>query len=650
MDGGKRKKAAEHVGDGAGDWVMETKFTRVGPGKGNFVLRSESQAAAPTERSVSALCLAACVLVALLLVVLAMVAAKHKETDQSSRKVSTTTWLPTPRKVTASFLAGQDLVSLVDLAARGEAAEIPGRQHLFEVDVDHSMGKRFGFHLTSEYNSLYINSLQGGGLIGDWSAENPEQEVRVGDRIVSANGRGGSASELLDIVDRLQPLRLKLLRVDHSPMSAPQPIDYFDIVVDRTAGEDLGALLSPAGETLLIEGIEGGVFAEWSDQNPAVAVHPGDRIVSVNNVRGSGEALLAECQRNKVLEITLLKGLGAVKTRVVRDIDAPGVKPPPPVVVKTAPSSTSQIPHTAASTITTTSVTAAATTTTAPTTLTTTTVPTTTTAMATTTTIATTIAVSPAVHFGDYVRGLKAEFWYHIDRDIDVRKITISRREFYTMMRTRPPDYVRLDKQVYYPVTVLGWGGELPQTDNFAARWTGQLLIRDAGMYTFLMKSDDGSALNIDGHPVIGRHAHPDWDQHEWQAEPARTRYLSSGDHEIEIVYFDTFHLAGLIIKYCGPDTGESLLDLPAVALRTRVADLPESALHDDSFLAKYEGSVRQRWPLGSGLRWVHVCAALLACAAVYGASVLGLRWRRRQGTLRQALAVDAEELRPCCS
>lgn len=260
------------------------------------------------------------------------------------------------------------------------------------------------------------------------------------------------------------------------------------------------------------------------------------------------------------------------------------------------------------------------------------------------------------MQLGEFVRGLKAEFWQHIDRDVDLNHITISRRELYAMMRSRPPDYIRLDKQVYYPVTTMSWGGRLPAMDNFAARWTGQLLINEPGTYTFWMKSDDGSAMNIDGHPVIGRHAHPDWDQHEWQAEPPRSRALSAGAHDLEVVYFNTYHLSGVIISYSGPDTGESLVVLPAVALRTRVAGLPPAALHDDSFLAKFGGEERDRWCVAASLRrpdtWLAAC---LAFGAAYGVVVLGAKWRRRRrsvagGSLRRILALRAEELEPCCS
>ncbi|MBO9436727.1 hypothetical protein J7394_21165, partial [Ruegeria sp. R13_0] len=86
-------------------------------------------------------------------------------------------------------------------------------------------------------------------------------------------------------------------------------------------------------------------------------------------------------------------------------------------------------------------------------------------------------------------------------------------------------------------------------SDNFAARYTGNLNVAQGGVYTFYLTSDDGSALYIDGQPVI------DNDGLHWFEEQSVTLDLSEGAHEIEVLYFEQGGEATLQLEWEGPDS-----------------------------------------------------------------------------------------------
>ncbi len=85
--------------------------------------------------------------------------------------------------------------------------------------------------------------------------------------------------------------------------------------------------------------------------------------------------------------------------------------------------------------------------------------------------------------------------------------------------------------------------------DLFAAKYAGNLNIKNAGTYTFFLTSDDGSALYIDGVPVI------DNDGLHSTREQLVTVDLSEGAHEIEVRYFEAYGKATLQLEWTGPDS-----------------------------------------------------------------------------------------------
>lgn len=84
----------------------------------------------------------------------------------------------------------------------------------------------------------------------------------------------------------------------------------FEVVLDRSAGEDLGFELSePNGATLQVQSVSAGagLLGAWARTNRSLAVEVGDHILSVNDVRGSSAKLRQECGRSKPLRMQVKK-------------------------------------------------------------------------------------------------------------------------------------------------------------------------------------------------------------------------------------------------------------------------------------------------------------------------------------------------------
>ena len=91
------------------------------------------------------------------------------------------------------------------------------------------------------------------------------------------------------------------------------------------------------------------------------------------------------------------------------------------------------------------------------------------------------------------------------------------------------PDYTFITLELNYPQTASTWEG-FPVADNYAVRATTTLTIDNAGYYAFLMGSDDGSNLYIDGSLAISGDDSPGVFD-----ENAKGLQMSSGPHTIEV-------------------------------------------------------------------------------------------------------------------
>lgn len=83
--------------------------------------------------------------------------------------------------------------------------------------------------------------------------------------------------------------------------------------------------------------------------------------------------------------------------------------------------------------------------------------------------------------------------------------------------------------------------------DYFALRLVGQIDIPSDGSWTFRLESDQSAVLLIDGEPLI-----VDDTGHSYRSRSAITS-LTSGLHDIEVLYWEGWSDAGLVLKWFGP-------------------------------------------------------------------------------------------------
>lgn len=112
----------------------------------------------------------------------------------------------------------------------------------------------------------------------------------------------------------------------------------------------------------------------------------------------------------------------------------------------------------------------------------------------------------------------------------------------------RNANLLRVVKAINYKKTSGKFPG-LRVSDNFAIRWEGFLLISLPGVYTFYLKSDDGSKLYIDKRTVVDNDG-----LHGMKTKSGRVR-LSAGQHYFFATMFEKTGAAGFTCIYKGPDT-----------------------------------------------------------------------------------------------
>lgn len=623
-----------NVGGQHGEWVAEASFMYVGNGRGEFTPAADAEPSMLTGMGLGELeelpqllprlpdvrshipplgGLSACLLgrqliawVACALVGLTAIWLLVPEHDSRMyHDLQRPAAVAEPGDVVAT--GREDLASIVRAVVKQQVGEPFER---FDVTLDHSTGERFGFRLSSEYNSLYLAEIDyNDGLLAKWNHQHPNRELHVGDRIIQVNGVHGSSLHLLEEANKFGLANMKIMRVVDGPLQQAQPVMFYTIFLDRTNGRVFGADVVRADTSLVLKRIHGGLFGEWSKNNPETIVYPGDRIVSVNHIDGTGKKLLGECGHLRVLEMRLVRGKGSYTKHLYEDrriintapwgrawgeedleevtTQHPSVPLPPTQTSTTVTATTTTVTATSTSSTSHTGTSTTVTHTTVTTTTVSTTTETRTGTETTTTTLTATVTMPPGM---EYVRGLKAEFFYHIDKVHGLEILPIDQTKIKRVLE-QPPDMVRIDPQVYYPLTLYGWPGVGAQ-DFYIARWTGQLVIKQGGNYTFQLKSDDGSDILIDGARLNGADEHS-FKEHVWQAEPVVWKQMEPGGHDFLVTYFNIRLHAGIIAMYKGPDTNGHMVPIPAIAFRHRSIDLPKELLKDALYLERYDGTSR---------------------------------------------------------
>jgi len=95
--------------------------------------------------------------------------------------------------------------------------------------------------------------------------------------------------------------------------------------------------------------------------------------------------------------------------------------------------------------------------------------------------------------------------------------------------------------------------------DHFATEITGFLVIETAGLYTFCIASDDGSALYINSFRVVMNEG-----LHTSGYEICGSHDLIPGSHEIRVMHFENSGQAALILNYMGPGIPKQVIPASA--------------------------------------------------------------------------------------
>ncbi|CAE8632949.1 unnamed protein product, partial [Polarella glacialis] len=167
---------------------------------------------------------------------------------------------------------------------------------------------------------------------------------------------------------------------------------------------------------------------------------------------------------------------------------------------------------------------------------------------------------------GSVMAGLHAEYYY------------FQQGSSLPNLDNRVPSMTRCDATVNFPATSSKWEG-LSSSTQFAVRWTGFLFVTHAGLYTFVLSSDEGSKLFVGGTLVID-HDGP----HGFLEKHSLPVFLDAGPQFLHVLYMQSTGTSGIVIRYQGPDTGGQSTVLPASALsHSFLAEVPPLSFTYDS-------------------------------------------------------------------
>lgn len=162
-------------------------------------------------------------------------------------------------------------------------------------------GKEHGLELlhSASENRVIVCGVPSGPWLA-WNEAHPRHTVDVCDEIIEVNRKRGDYAIILN------ELSSKSSRSKMVTMSIRRPTEH-RILVDKREGETLGLGFATLGnDALFIDAIlENGVISGWNAKNPLRRVRMLDRIVEVNNCRGSAKQLVDLLQLGTDFEIVL---------------------------------------------------------------------------------------------------------------------------------------------------------------------------------------------------------------------------------------------------------------------------------------------------------------------------------------------------------
>jgi len=155
----------------------------------------------------------------------------------------------------------------------------------FKVTLYTELEKGFNIQVTCNgLHDIVVITYVGDGPGTRWNEIYEDRQIKPNDRLLEVNGKTSSN----DMVDELRASSVAALKL-RRPVSKR-------IRMPRPANRPMGMACLPFDEeTVWVDRVvTDGIIPEWNSQNLVSQVAPSTRILEVNGVKGSAEALLEE--------------------------------------------------------------------------------------------------------------------------------------------------------------------------------------------------------------------------------------------------------------------------------------------------------------------------------------------------------------------
>jgi len=163
----------------------------------------------------------------------------------------------------------------------------------FTININREEGVPLGieFDATDGY-SVRLTEIELWGSFAKWNRRRYMEQVMPGDHIVAVNGVRGTASGILQRMQRAQELEIELHR----------PATYSIEITKNPDGLGIETKQAQNSRSLMVSHLVGkGAVKEWNDSNQDKQVRRHDRIVKVNGWAGTVEELTKKVMVGKAL-------------------------------------------------------------------------------------------------------------------------------------------------------------------------------------------------------------------------------------------------------------------------------------------------------------------------------------------------------------
>jgi PA14 domain len=128
----------------------------------------------------------------------------------------------------------------------------------------------------------------------------------------------------------------------------------------------------------------------------------------------------------------------------------------------------------------------------------------------------------------------------------------------------------------------FNWGMRSPassvRTDNFSARWTGQIEVPSSGTFTFTTRSDDGIRVWVNGQRLINA-----WNDHAPRFDRGSISLQAGQKYDIKVEYYERSGGAVAELYWSGPNLSQQII--PAKYLYSNQSTTTISVVLDDMTL-----------------------------------------------------------------